>query len=99
MKTTVFVFVIAALAAVVPAQATVYSVDFTGTVFQTQGTTGSAVGNTVTGHVDLNDVTGSFLDFTIAGKSVAAGYSSSASIVPPSTDALYAAQISPVSTG
>ena len=99
MKTTLFVLTIAALAIVVPAHADVYSVNFQGIVSQTQGATGQALGDTVMGHFDLDSSSGSFLDFTIAGKSVAAGYSSSAVIVPPYTEAIYTAQVSPVSTG
>ncbi|MBV8707518.1 MAG: PEP-CTERM sorting domain-containing protein [Acidobacteriaceae bacterium] len=99
MKTTLSVLAIAVLAIVVPAHATVYSVDFQGIVNQTQGATGQALGNTVTGHFDLDSSSGNFLDFTIAGKSVAAGYSSSAVIVPPFTEAIYTAQVSPVSSG
>lgn len=89
----------AALAAVVPAHAAIYSVNFQGIVSQTQGATGQALGNTVTGHFDLDSISGNFLDFMIAGRSVAAGYSSSAVIGPPFTDAFYTAQVSPVSTG
>ena len=51
------------------------------------------------GHFDLNSVTRNFLDFTIDGKSVAPGYMSSASIGPALFDAIYTAQVSPVSTG
>jgi hypothetical protein len=97
--TTLSVFAIAALAAVVPAHAAILGVSFTGTVFQTQGATGQAVGSTVMGHFDLNSATGNFLDFTIAGKSVVTGYSSSASIGPALFDAIYTAQVSPVSSG
>jgi hypothetical protein len=99
MKRTLSVFAIAALAAVVPAHAAILDVSFTGTVFQTQGATGEAVGSTVTGHFDLNSATASFLDFMIDGKSVAAGYMSSASIGPALTDAIYTAQVSPVALG
>ena len=99
MKTKLSVLVIAALAAVVPAHASVYVVDFMGIVYQTQGATGNAIGNTVPGHFDLDSVTGNYLDFTIAGKSIAPGYTSSASIVPPFYDALYTAQVSPLDTG
>jgi hypothetical protein len=53
----------------------------------------------VTGHFDLNSTTGSFLDFMIGGKSVATGYTSIASIDPARTDAIYTAQVSPVSSG
>ena len=48
------------------------------------------------GHFDLNSATGNFLDFMIAGKSVASGYTSFASIGPALTDAIYTAQVSPV---
>jgi len=99
MKRTFSVLAIAALAAVIPAHAATISVDFTGTVFKTQGATGQAIGNTVAGHFDLNNLTGNFLDFTIAGHSVAAGYQSFASIGPALTDAIFTAQVSPVSSG
>lgn len=99
MKRTLSALAIMALTAVVPMYASVYSVDFTGVVDQSQGSTGDLVGSTITGHFDLDSSSGSFLDFTIAGNSVAAGYSSSAVLVPPYTDALYTAQLSPVSSG
>jgi hypothetical protein len=99
MKNTLSVLAIATLAGVAtaPAQAgPIYIVNFTGIVDQTQGATGESVGSTVTGHFDLDGATGNFLDFMIAGKSVAAGYMSSASIVPAQTDAIYTAQVSPL---
>ena len=99
MKRTLSFLAIAAFAAVVPAHSAQIAVNFTGTVFQTQGATGKAIGDTVTGHFDLDTVTGSFLDFTIAGKSVAAGFQSFASIGPALTDAIYTAQVSPVTSG
>jgi hypothetical protein len=100
MRRTLSVLAIAAVAAAVPAHAApIYSVDFTGTVYQTQGGTGQVVGNSVTGHFDLDSTTNSFLDFTIAGRSVATGYLSSASIGPALTDAIYTAQVSPVALG
>jgi hypothetical protein len=100
MKRTLSFLAIAALAVVVPAHAAaVYSVSFTGTVFQTQGATGQSNGSTVTGHFDLDSGTDTFLDFTIAGKSVAAGYQSFATIGPALTDAIYTAQVSPVASG
>ncbi|HEV3329682.1 MAG TPA: PEP-CTERM sorting domain-containing protein [Bryobacteraceae bacterium] len=98
MKNTFSVLAIAALAAVVPAHADIVSFNFTGTVYQTQGSPGPVVGNTVTGHFDLTS-TGTFLDYTIAGKSVAPGFTSSATIGPALTDAIYMAQVSPVSSG
>lgn len=99
MKLTLSVLAIAAVAAAVPAQAALLTVNFTGTVYQTQGATGQALGSIVMGHFDLNTVTGSYLDFSIAGKSVAPGYLSTASIVPAMTDAIYTAQVSPVALG
>jgi hypothetical protein len=102
MKNTLSVLAIATLAVLSIASAhaeAIYSVDFTGTVFQTQGATGQSVGSTVTGHFDLDSATGNYLDFMIAGKSVAAGYMSFANIVPALTDAIYTAQVSPVASG
>jgi len=99
MKHTLSFLAIGALAVVLPAQATMYSVNFAGTVYQTVGATGEAVGSTVTGHFDLNSTSGSYSDFTIAGQSVAPGYQSSAVMVPAFTDAIYTAQLSPVSAG
>jgi hypothetical protein len=99
MKRTLSVLALTALAATVPAHAAILAVSFTGTVFQAQGATGQAIGSTVMGHFDLNSTTGSYLDFTIGGKSVATGYMSSANIGPALTDAIYMAQLSPVSTG
>src|SRR5215469_16510156 len=99
MKCMLSVLGIAALAAAVPAHATVYTVNFTGTVFQSIGATGEPIGSTVAGRFDLDSTTSSFLDFTIAGQSVAPGYQSFASIIPAQTDAIYTAQLSPVSTG
>ena len=99
MKNTLSVLAIATLAALAAHADVVYSVNFTGTVEQTQGATGQSVGSTVTGHFDLDSATGSYLDFMLAGKSVAAGFMSFASIVPALTDAIYTAQVSPVSSG
>jgi hypothetical protein len=99
MKYMLSVLATAMLTAAVPAHATVYVVNFTGVVSQTIGATGESVGSTVTGHFDLDSTTSSFLDFTIAGQSVAPGYQSFASIGPAQTDAIYTAQLSPVSAG
>jgi hypothetical protein len=102
MKRTLSVLAIAALAAGSAATAhaaAIYTASFTGTVFQTQGATGQPVGSTVTGRFDLDSTTGSFLDFMIAGRSVAAGYLSSATIGPALFDAIYIAQVSPVALG
>lgn len=102
MKRTLPVLAIAALAVVsaAPAHAAaIYSASFTGIVYQTQGATGESVGSTVTGNFDLDSGTGDFLDFTIAGQSVAPGYLSSATIGPALFDAIYTAQVSPVALG
>lgn len=99
MKLTLSVLAIAAIAAAVPVNAAVYTVGFTGTVYQTQGATGQAVGSSVSGNFDIDSITSNFLDFAIAGKSVGTGYQSFASIGPALTDAIYTAQVSPVSAG
>lgn len=99
MKHIISVLAIASLAAVVPAHATIFSASFTGTVYQTTGATGRAVGDTVSGQFDLNDSTGRFLDFIIDGNSVSPGYESSVSISQGGFDAIYTAQVSPVSSG
>jgi hypothetical protein len=102
MKRILPVLAIAALAVVsaTPAHAAmIYSATFTGTVFQTQGATGESIGSAVTGSFDLNSATGNFLDFMIAGQSVAPGYLSSATIGPALFDSIYVAQVSPVALG
>jgi PEP-CTERM motif len=99
MKRTFSALAIAALVVVsgAPAKAgAIYTANFMGTVFSTEGATGESVGSTVTGHFDLDSNTGSFLDFSIAGRSVAAGYLSFAAIGPALFDATYTAQVSPV---
>ncbi len=101
MKSTLSVFAVASFAAIcsLPAHAaTIYSVSFTGSVTQTQGSTGESVGSVVMGRFDLNSVSG-FSSFLIDGRSVAAGYVSSATIGPALFDAIYTAQVSPVATG
>ena len=90
---------IGAILTVSSAHASVFSVNFSGTVYQTQGATGYANGGAISGHFDLDSASGNFLDFTIGGKSVAAGFQSSAVIDPGGFDAIYKAQISPVSVG
>ncbi|HTA47727.1 MAG TPA: hypothetical protein VK789_35055 [Bryobacteraceae bacterium] len=102
MKRPLSFFAIAALTAVSAAPshaAAIYTVNFTGTVYQTQGATGVSVGNTVRGHFNLDGSTGNFLDFTIAGQSAAPGFLSSVSIGPALYDAIYSAQVSPVALG
>ena len=74
--------------------------NFTGIVDQTQGkATGESIGSTVASHFDLDSSPGNFLDFSIAGRSVAPGYLSFASIGPTLFDAIYTAQVSPVASG
>jgi PEP-CTERM motif len=100
MKNALSFLTIAALAAAIPAHAAaIYSVNFTGTVYQTQGAAGRAIGNTVTGDFVLNSATGNFSAFNIDGKSVATGYLSSATVGPAHFDAIYTAQVSPVALG
>jgi hypothetical protein len=99
MKGTFLVLATTALAVIVPAHAATIAANFTGIVYQTQGATGQAVGNTVTGHFDLDSTSGNFLDFMIAGKSVAPGYQSFASIGAALFDAIYTAQVSPLASG
>jgi hypothetical protein len=99
MKHTLSTLVFIALAASVPAHATLYTADFTGVVSQTQGATGRSIGNTISGHFDFDTVANKFLAFIIDGKSVATGYSSILSIVPARTDAIYTAQVSPLTPG
>ena len=99
MKRTLFALSIVALVAVSGASAHaagIYTADFTGVVDQTQGATGESIGSTVAGHFDLDSSTGNFLDFSIAGQSVAPGFLSFASIGPALFDAIYIAQLSPV---
>jgi len=103
MKGTLSALAIAALAAVVPVHAATIVVNFMGTVSQTLGATGETVGTPITGHFDLDSSSGNFLDFTIAGKSVASGYQSSANFSPGGVtnpfDAIYTAQVSPLVVG
>ena len=99
MKATLSILTIAALAAVVPGHASTISASFTGTVSQTTGATGRAVGNTISGHFDVDSVTGSFLDFMIDGKSPLAGYLSTEAFTAGNFDAIYTAQVSPVALG
>jgi hypothetical protein len=102
MKRTFSVLAIAAVAIVFAAPAhagVIYTVGFSGTVFQAQGATGESLGSTVSGKFDLNSANGSFLDFIIDGHSVALGYLSSATIGPALLDAIYTAQVSPVALG
>lgn len=102
MKNRLSILVISALAVLSAPFAhadVIYSANFTGIVSQTQGATGESIGSSVTGHFDLDSTTNNFIDFTIAGMSVAPGYQSFASIGPARFDAIYTAQVSSVSTG
>jgi hypothetical protein len=99
MKRPLSVLAIAALTVIYAAPshaAAIYTVNFTGTVNQTQGAAGVSVGSPVTGHFNLDSATGNFLDFTIAGQSAAPGFLSSVSVGPALDDAIYTAQVSPV---
>jgi hypothetical protein len=97
MKRSLLILAAAAFAAVVPAQATIFSLNFTGVVTDSTGATGQSVGNTISGSFSLNDATGQFLSFTIAGMSAPAG--SLANNGLSFTDAIYEDQLSPVSSG
>jgi hypothetical protein len=100
MKRTLTVAMAALTATVfVPAHAANYTVDFTGTVFQSAGAAPSAVGSTISGDLVLIGDPGIIASFVIDGESVPAGFDSTASIVPALTDAIYQAQVSPVAQG
>ena len=95
------VAVLASAAAAAPASATVYNASFSGNVASTQGATGRAVGDVVSGSFVLTD-TGQFTSFSIDGRSAASGSASSASYSPAvlnPPDAIYQAQLSPVPAG
>jgi hypothetical protein len=99
MKTTLILAVAVAAAVSAPAMAGNYSVSFSGTVYETQGTTYSNIGDTITGQFLLIGDPGTIVSFTIDAHSAGAGYDSTSSLVPGRTDAIYEAQISPVALG
>ena len=88
--------VLAATCLTLPAQAALIDARFSGTV-DAQNQSGSAVGATVSGEFVYDTVSASYLSFSVAGLSVAAGYASTASLTPDLSTALYRAQLSPVS--
>jgi len=95
MKRSLLILAAAALGTVIPAHATVFSVSFSGVVADSTGATGEAVGDIIAGSFNLNDGSGQFSSFSIAGKSAPAG--SLANNGLSFTDALYEDQLSPVS--
>jgi hypothetical protein len=103
-KILVLAIAAATAAALTPAGAAdapgeVLDVTFSGVVATTVGGTGYAIGASVTGEFVYSTTTNSFDFFTVGGQSIPTGFDSSASITPSLTDAIYQAQISPVSTG
>jgi hypothetical protein len=87
-----------ARAAVAPGE--VLDVTFSGTVAQTAGNTGYALGASVTGEFVYSTTTSSVDFFTVAGQSIPTGFDSTATtLLPPSYSAFYTAQISPVAQG
>lgn len=91
------VILAAAVAALVPAHATIVSVNFTGVVTDSTGATGEAVGNTVSGSFRLDESNGQFANFAIDSMSAPTG--SIANNGLSFFDALYQDQISAVGTG
>lgn len=100
MKTTLAV-AIAALAAAssLPARAGNYTVDFSGIVYEADGSASAAIGSTISGQLVLIGDPGTIGSFVIDGVSAPAGFDSTADIVPALTDAIYEAQVSPVAQG
>lgn len=80
------------------ANASVIDARFNGTV-TTQTNTTFAVGGVIAGEFFYDTALQRFLSFTIGGRSVAPGYTSSASMTPDRFSAIYQAQVSPVSGG
>jgi len=100
MKSTLSLAIAAVAAAVsVQAHAANYDANFTGTVYQTQGSAGSAVGATISGNFVLVGDPGTLAFFEIDGQFAPRGFDSTAVIVPALTDAIYQAQVSPVAKG
>lgn len=80
------------------ANASVIDARFNGIV-NTQTNTTFAIGGTIAGEFFYDTTLQRFLSFTIGGRSVAPGYTSSASVTPDRYSAIYQAQVSPVSGG
>lgn len=93
-----FAAAVAAIAATLPAHATLIDAKFSGTV-GSQTNTSFMVGAAIVGEFVYDTVVAKYLSFTIGGQSVAPGYTSSASITPDLYSAIYQAQVSPVQQG
>jgi hypothetical protein len=87
-----------ALAAATPSHAVVVTANFGGTVTSQAGTT-YAVGSSIHGAFTFDTAINEFLTFTIGTYSVASGFTSTATIIPDRTEALYRAQVSPLLGG
>lgn len=98
MKRSLFILAAAVFASVIPAYAdVVYTVSFSGFVTSTQGATGENIGGSISGSFSLDDTSGQFSYFTIAGIGAPAG--SLANNGLSFTDAIYQDQISAVNVG
>jgi len=86
------------LALSLPANATILNATFSGAVAFQAGA-GFTVGNAISGAFVYDTIVSAYQSFTVGGQSVAAGFSSSASLTPDLFSAIYQAQISPVSQG
>jgi hypothetical protein len=80
------------------AQAAVITANFGGTVTSQAGTTYS-VGSAINGSFTFDTAVSRFLSFNIGTYSVAPGFTSTTTIIPDRTEALYRAQVSPVLGG
>jgi hypothetical protein len=87
-----------ALAAATSSHAAIVTANFGGTVTSQAGTT-YAVGSAINGAFTYDTAVSQFLTFTIGTYSVASGFTSTATIIPDRTEALYRAQVSPVLGG
>jgi len=91
-------FAAAAAGTAVSAHAADITASFSGVV-QSQTDSGHAIGDTVSGSFVWDTLSASFTSFTIAGRTIGAGYTSEASMTPDGYSALFQAQISPVTGG
>jgi hypothetical protein len=93
MKNTLSLAITAvAVALSAPAYAGYTTVSFTGVVYQTLGTTPSAVGDTISGQFTLTGDPGAVVNFTIDGQSPLPGSESAATIIPSEGEAIYSSQ-------